>query len=273
MLIFSRYCIIKKMSFRICVFGSGSTGNCTFVSTPSTTILVDIGLAVTRVERCLKTLAVSPDNVSVLITHAHHDHTSGIANFCRRHPSTRVYCHESCYPSVLAKLPSEVKIQSVEGDFFVGEVTVSPFKVSHDVPCVGYSLLYGGKKITVATDIGRATGAVINRLSDSDLVVLESNHDEDLVRRNPHYSEFLKARILSDGGHLSNLACADCVACLAGRGVKQVVLAHLSRENNYPELAFETCKQRLTELGIREGDDIRLEVALPDRMSSLFEIL
>lgn len=260
------------MSLKICVLGSGSSGNCTFVASPTTAVLVDVGLSALRIEKGIRTLSYNPDLVSVLITHAHHDHISGLATFCKRHPKVKVYCHESCYLSLREKVPTGMNVNVVNGDFYIGDITVAPFKVSHDVPCVGYGLLSGGRKITVATDIGKISDEVLQNMTDSDLVVLESNHDESLVRKNPRYSDSLKARILSNGGHLSNSACADCVAKMAERGVKQVVLAHLSRENNYPELAFETCKQRLIQGNLQEGKDIRLEVACHDKMSSLFEI-
>ncbi len=260
------------MSLKICVLGSGSSGNCTFVASTTTALLVDVGLSVLRIEKCLATLRQSPDKLSVLVTHSHHDHISGIQTFCRRHPDTEVYCYQNCYTTLKSKLLSEVKLIPVTGDFFVGDITVTPFKVNHDVPCVGYSFLSDGRRITIATDIGKVGAAAMDIMADSDLVVIESNHDEELVRKNPHYSEFLKKRILSESGHLSNCACAECVAGLACRGVKQVVLAHLSRENNYPELAFETCKNRLLRDNIVEGRDVMLEVALHDRMSSLFEI-
>lgn len=260
------------MSLKICVLGSGSSGNCTFVASPTTAVLVDVGLSALRIEKGLRTLSCDPDRVSVLITHAHHDHVSGLATFYKRHPQVKVYCHESCYPSLMEKILPTMQVNAVSGDFYIGDITVAPFRVSHDIPCVGYGLLSGGSKITVATDVGKISSEVLQNMTDSDLVVLESNHDEALVRRNPRYSDALKARILSNGGHLSNSACADCVAKMAECGVKQVVLAHLSRENNYPELAFETCKQRLLEGNLEEGKDIRLEVACHDKMSSLFEI-
>ncbi len=262
------------MSLKVCVFGSGSSGNCIFVASETTKILVDMGLSGLRVERCLKTLGEGVDNLSVLITHAHSDHVSGADKFSRRHEDANFYCHSSCYDSLAPKLDDSLKHMSVvDGDFFVGDITVSPFKVSHDVPCVGYSLLCGGKKVTIATDIGKVSDRLLTSLSDSDLLVLESNHDEDMVNANPRYSQFLKKRILSDKGHLSNAACARCVEYLARQGVRQVVLAHLSRENNYPELAFETCKNYLLSKGLTEGKDVKLEVALADRMSSLFEIV
>lgn len=258
----------------MCVLGSGSSGNCIFVASETTKILVDLGLPALRVEKCLRALGSSADSVSVLITHCHSDHISGIDTFCRRHKDAAVYCHSDCLGSLWQKLgESRKKLVSSDGDFFVGDITVSPFRVSHDVPCVGYSLLSGGKKATIATDIGKVTRKMLDSVSDSDLIIIESNHDETLLRNNASYSPFLKNRILSDKGHLSNGACAECVAYLACRGVKQIVLAHLSRENNYPELAFETCKNYLFSRGLCEGKDVRLEVAYADRMSSLFEIV
>lgn len=262
------------MSLKVCVFGSGSSGNCIYIASKGAKLLVDLGLPALRVEKCLKALGSSPDEISVLLTHSHHDHVSGLDTFCRRNKGTAVYCHEDCLGSLYHKLgEARKKLIAVGGDFFIGDVTVSPFRVSHDVPCVGYSILSGGKKVTVATDIGKMPQKLLESVADSDLMVLESNHDEVLLKNNRAYSPYLKKRILSDKGHLSNAACAECVAYLACRGVKQVVLAHLSRENNYPELAFETCKNYLCSRGLCEGRDIRLEVAQADRMSSLFEIV
>ena len=253
---------------RVCVLGSSSSGNCTLVATSNEVVLVDLGLAVTRVERCLKELSLLAQKTTILLTHAHHDHISGVESFCRRYPKTKVICHQSCYISLLAKLPINVQLNTVEEDFYVGEFTISPFVVKHDVPCVGYSILHSGKKVSVATDLGEVNKAVLSKITDSDLVVLESNHDEELVRNNKTYSEQLKKRILSCSGHLSNRACANSVVELAQNGVKQVILAHLSKENNYPELAYETCRLRLQEQGLTT----QIEVASADKMSKVFLI-
>ncbi len=257
---------------KVCVLGSGSAGNCIFVSANGTKILIDLGLTATRVEKSLRVLGESAEDITVLVTHCHTDHTSGIETFCRRHPSTKVYCHSDCAVGVCGKSRVD-KIVPMSGDFFVGAITVSPFKVSHDVPCVGYCLLCEGKKVTVATDIGKMTEKILSVIGDSDLIVLESNHDEKLLMNNEVYPLTLKKRILSDKGHLSNRTCADSVKTLALSGVRQFVLAHLSKENNYPELAFETTKEKLLEIGLKEGDDFILEVAAQDKMSSLFEII
>lgn len=256
----------------MCVLGSGSTGNCVLAASESTAILIDAGLPVLRTEKCLRLLGIDADDVSVVITHSHSDHVSGLEKLCRRHPSIRVYCPSECYCSVRERLPEGVKLTETVGDFFIGDVTVSPFRLSHDVPCVGYSLLCRGRKITIATDTGTLSRSLLDAFGDSALMIIESNHDESLLRDNVSYSEFLKRRILSDKGHLSNTATAECVCELARSGVRQFVLAHLSRENNYPELAFETCKRRLLADGLVEGRDVMLEVAYPDKMSALFEI-
>ena len=260
------------MSLKVCVLGSGSSGNSTFVASESQAILVDLGLPVLRTEKCLKALGVNPDEISVVITHAHTDHIGFLEKFVSRHPRVSVYCHASSFPSVRAKVGARVPIISVDGDFFIGDVTVTPFPVSHDVPCVGYSFLNMGRKVTVATDTGVFPDKLLNKVCDSDLMVIESNHDETLLKENGSYPVYLKNRILSQKGHLSNETSAHCVCYLASKGVKQIVLAHLSKENNYPELAFETYKNCLASQGITEGRDVRIEVAYPDRMSSLFEV-
>jgi phosphoribosyl 1,2-cyclic phosphodiesterase len=259
---------------KVCVLGSGSSGNCIFISGRKTKILVDLGLSPLRVEKSLRALGETTEGISVIVTHAHSDHVSGIEKFCQKHAGVKVYCHADCYEGVSCKIGSaKDKLCAVSGDFFVEEVTVTPIRVSHDVPCVGYSFLCEGKKITVATDIGKMSSEMFESMSDSDLVVIESNHDETLLLNNDAYSYPLKRRILSDKGHLSNASCAECVAKLARLGVKQFVLAHLSRENNYPELAFETTKEKLLCCGLCEGEHFTLEIAEQDRMSSLFEIL
>ena len=151
--------------------------------------------------------------------------------------------------------------------------TVSPFAVSHDVPCVGYTLSAAGKSLSAVTDIGKVTPKVLRAITGSDLVVLESNHDVEMLRRNAKYSAFLKKRILSSHGHLSNDECATAVCLLVASGTKQVILAHLSQENNCPELAFETTKKQLELRGYTEGKDIKVEVAEQNSLSAMYEIV
>lgn len=260
------------MSLKVCVIGSGSSGNSIFVRSDEVKILIDLGLSVARVEKSLAVLGETSDGVSVLLTHCHSDHVAGADKFVRRHPDAKLYCADWCYRTISGKIGAAYASLTPEaGDFYIGDVTVSPFRVDHDVPCAGFGIYSGGRKITVATDLGVFTDGILEKAADSDVMVIECNHDERLLRQNLNYSYRLKERILSEHGHLSNAACGEAIAELAHRGVKQFVLAHLSRENNYPELAFETVREVLGERGISE-DKASIEVATQDGMSSLFVI-
>lgn len=256
------------MGLKICSLGSGSSGNAIYIADPTSAILVDEGIPVKRVEACLKVLG-APRIPALVITHAHSDHIGQVPAFVRKYGS-QVYCSESCYRELLRKGVPSVHLIRFDGDFFIGNILVSPFPISHDVPCLGYSFTSGGSKISVATDIGVIPDKVIERMADSDVVMLECNHDESLVHANPKYTAALKRRILSAKGHLSNAACAEAAVKLADRGVKQIILAHLSKENNYPELAYSTVSDRLHAAGF---DGVKVEVATQDRMSGLYEVV
>lgn len=262
------------MSLKICVLGSGSKGNCTCVYGEETALLIDIGLPLIRVEKCLRLFSINPAQVKVLVTHAHSDHVSGICKFVKKYGNV-VYATEQTKEELIVKydVPSEsIKVISA-GDFFVGEFVISPFKLSHDVPCVGYVIENNGRRIAVATDVGKLSDSNVKKLCGADLVVLESNHDEDMLLANDKYAYYLKNRILSDKGHLSNESCAECAVRLAKNGVKQIILAHLSQENNLPELAFSTVRDKLEANGFCTSSAIRLEVATQDKMSGLYEIV
>ncbi len=256
------------------MLGSGSKGNCTCVWSEKTALLIDVGLSLSRIEKCLGIFGIDPDKVSVLITHTHVDHVGGLEKFVKKH-NNEVYVNDMSYVALLEKcdIPKENVCRFSGSEFFVGDITVVPETLSHDVPCVGYSLVCAGKKIAFATDTGKLTDRTVSRFSDADLVVLESNHDEEMLRNNANYSAFLKQRILSDRGHLSNETASECAVKLAMSGVRQFILAHLSHENNIPELAFATTRNKLMQHGYTEGRDVSIEVALQDRMSGLFEIL
>ena len=261
------------MCIRVCVLGSGSKGNCIYVGFDKTHILIDAGLPIRRIERFVAAMGIAPSALSVLITHSHRDHIGSLDALTEKY-SPAVYISEKSRGLMpeCRNGAEDSRIYFGDEDFFVGQFTVSPFAVSHDVPCVGYTLTAAGKSVSVATDIGRMTDKVLRSLAGSALVVLESNHDTEMLRRNVRYSQFLKKRILSDRGHLSNIECAKTVCLLAAAGTKQVVLAHLSEENNCPELAFETTRSMLERRGYVEGKDIKVDVAEQNAISAMFEI-
>ena len=208
-----------------------------------------------------------------MITHEHSDHIKSLDKLVSKYNLT-VYASVKSYAGISAccDLSKGNYVWFEAGDFFVGDVSVTAFEVSHDVACVGYRMSHFGKHLAIVTDVGRVTSSVLKGLCGCDLVVLESNHDCEMLNGNKKYPPYLKKRILSSKGHLSNVDCAECICTLVPQGTKQVVLAHLSEENNCPELAFETIKDKLTSNGYEEGKDVRIEVAYQDRISALFEI-
>ncbi|MDD7158298.1 MAG: MBL fold metallo-hydrolase [Firmicutes bacterium] len=262
------------MCIRVCSLGSGSKGNCIYVGYGSTHILVDAGLSLKRIEKSLAALGVDPKgNLFVLVTHEHSDHIKSLAALYEKY-APKVFVGRGSEAGVTGSLGkvAENFVYYEMQDFFVGSFTVTPFAVSHDVPCVGYTLSAGGKSVSVVTDIGKITPSVLKSVTGSDLVVLESNHDVEMLKRNTKYSAFLKKRIASDKGHLSNDDCAETACLLAASGTKQIILAHLSEENNCAELAFETVCKKLESRGYVEGKDVKIDVAEQNSLTALYEI-
>lgn len=259
------------MSLKICSLFSGSTGNCAYVCGGSTQILIDAGVCLGKIEKALKVLGSDCGSVNILITHRHADHISGLASLVRKYPQVDVYVHERTAEEVAkAGTPrGRIKLFS-DADFYVGDVTVTPVPLSHDVPCVGFCLSCGGKKITYMTDTGVMPGYALEAAMGSDLVMIESNHSPELLYANGNYSFTLKQRILGARGHLSNEACAAAVVKLAESGVKHFILAHLSKENNYPELAYSVCRNALDAEKLYDAD---IAVAFADRLTGLIEIV
>ncbi len=255
------------MSLSICCFASGSKGNCSYVSDGKTDILIDLGISATRAEKCLEAIGVDPNGVGILVTHSHSDHIGGIKNFVKRHPSIAVHCQRE---SALAIMNITGVLPTVENRSAVfGNLTVNAIPVPHDVPCFGYEVESDGKRVAVVTDVGAMRSDVLNALSSCDLVMLEANHDAEMLRQNSSYTAALKARITSSHGHLSNADCADACAFLAGHGVKNFILAHLSEENNLPDLALKAVREGIAHCGIM---DARVVCASQNKPTGMFEV-
>lgn len=255
------------MSLKMCCFASGSKGNCCYVSDGATDILIDLGISALRAEKCLAAVGADMSRLHILLTHSHSDHLGGIKVFCRRHPQVKVHCQSESARQV-AFITGVGPV--VEGrSFVIGDIAVDAVPVPHDVPCFGYVVKNRGKCVGVVTDIGMAGDGVLGELSRCDLVMLEANHDVERLKHNPTYSAQLKARIASSHGHLSNADCANACAYLAGRGVKNFILAHLSEENNTPQLALAAVRAGLTGMGVT---DANITVAAQDMPTGLFEV-
>ncbi len=176
--------------------------------------------------------------------------------------------------SAVGPLPERQRVAVVPGEsFFIADIEAAPFSIPHDAAePVGYRFFTPRHSVAVATDLGYFSQTVRDAISGADVVLLESNHDPDLLRQNPHYPQPLKARILGKKGHLSNDAGASAAVALAQAGAKHLLLGHLSAENNTPDMAYRTSHAALTEAGAVVGGDVTLHVAGRYQASYLYQL-
>lgn len=236
---------------RISILASGSSGNALLVSSGTTHVLVDAGISARRVAEGAGSAGVDPALLkAVIVTHEHSDHVSGLGPVARRF-GVPVYATRGTHDRVAGRagsVPQKVCIEAGR-DFHVGGLRVHPFVTSHDcVDPVGYSITDGISRVAIATDLGIVSRVVRRHLLEADCVVLEFNHDERMLADGP-YPWSLKKRIMSNVGHLSNEAAAAEVASLRDAPVSSIVLAHLSDENNAPDLALSTAREALSRAG------------------------
>ena len=239
---------------RVVNLASGSKGNSTYIETQQVKILIDDGLSLKKLTSRLNEISVNILEIdSILLTHEHSDHIYGIKAFLAKNKNAKVYIpafvESFGLPDIFQFPPSQV-VWFTSSTFFIKDVLVNAFVLPHDSHfCVGYSIISENRKISIATDLGYISDDTLKSLEGSDILYLESNHDEKLLIKNPKYSAYLKKRILSKNGHLSNISSAEAINYLVKKGVKQVVLSHLSEENNTPELAYSTVKNYLDKIG------------------------
>lgn len=265
------------MAIQFCSLGSGSCGNATYICAGGARILVDAGLTGKAAAQALMKLNVLPETLNaILVTHEHVDHVRGVGVLSRRY-RVPVYANAPTWEA-MGRLVGEVppplrRVFQTGEDFFVGDLSVLPFPIPHDtVEPVAFRVFHGGLSVAVATDMGRVSGKVLRHLSGTDLVLLESNHDPDMLLHNERYTASLKQRIMGNYGHLSNAACAAALLRLFESGVRHALLGHLSQDNNTPELAMRTVEEELIHNGVHPGRDIFLDMAWRDRMGELYTI-
>lgn len=257
---------------RVCSLASSSKGNCTIVYNDREILVVDMGIAYKEFAQKLQLLNLDIDNiVGVVVSHEHSDHIKGLQTFFNT-THKPIFCHYNSLDGILKKIkiPSDALVR-FDSPFKVGSFDICPFEVSHDVFCVGYSIFENNNKISIVTDLGYTTNVVVEKLFDSRLVILEANHDEEMLR-NGSYPAVLKSRILSKKGHLSNVSSAKVVAELAQHNVRQILFAHLSEENNTPEMCYNTICDYLKSVGIEPQVNIKLDIAKPQGIGPVFVI-
>ena len=248
-----------------CSLFSGSSGNASFIKAGDTRILIDCGGSGTQIEAALKEMGEEPSELDfIFITHEHIDHIKGAGILSRRY-DIPIYATRGTWQGMISRLGkiSYDNIFYIQGGvpFAANDAVVMPFSTPHDAnESVGFTIEHNGSRVSVATDIGIMNRTVYDNIKKSDIVLLESNHDVDMLMNGP-YSYELKMRILSRLGHLSNDLCAKTSAHLLTEGVKHIVLAHLSSDNNRPDAAYTASENSILSTGAKIGRDITLEVA------------
>ena len=264
---------------RLLSIASGSSGNCIYTGTDQTHILIDAGISAKRIEKGLFEVGLKPSELSgIFITHEHSDHIKGLGVLARKY-EIPIYGTEGTLSEIrnvksLGEYSEDLLIP-LRGDvkFALGDMEILPFHIDHDAADpVAYRIQNNGKSVAVATDLGHYDQYIIDHLLDLDALLLESNHDIRMLETGP-YPYYLKRRILGDHGHLSNENAGRLLNCILNDKLKHILLGHLSKENNLPELAFETVR-----LEVDMGDcpyrssDFYMTVASRDEMSEIITV-
>lgn len=254
-------------ALRLCVLASGSAGNCTYIETDHDALLIDAGLSAKETLRRLLSLNLDPAKIrAICITHEHSDHIRGVP---RLHKLLQVplYANSATAHAVKDTTLADWHCITNGSDFRIGDFDIRPFSLPHDAyDPVGYRVACGSIRIGIATDLGIPTALIRETLRGCHALVLEANHDEDLLRDSPRPWR-LKQRILGSQGHLSNATAADLLAEIAGDTLQEVFLAHLSQECNREELALTTVRNRLNAAGLGR---IQIHAARPDTPTLLY---
>ena len=255
---------------------SGSSGNCTYVGSEDEGVIIDCGVSSTAALGQLEAARIRPDAVrAILVTHEHVDHINGVGVLARK-LQVPVYATRGTWEGIgrrTGKLSqSQIRYISTGEDFYVGSLNISAFDTPHDClePC-GFVLSMGGMTAAIATDMGYIRENWLSAVKGALMVLLEADYDEDMLMAGSYPYE-LKRRILGRKGHLSNEDAGRAACELTEAGAQRIILGHLSKNNNFPELARETCTGILMEHGIRAGRDVILDVARRDGLTGVYQL-
>ena len=269
----------KIQTMRLCSIASGSSGNCVYVGSEATHLLVDVVISGKRTEAGLEELGIKMSEIdAVFITHEHADHINGLGVLARKY-GVPIYATRGTIEAIkqthsLGKIDEDL-FQCIKADekCIVKDVSVYPIRTSHDASePVAYRISHDRQKVAVITDLGYYNDYTVECLKDLDVLYLEANHDINMLQVGP-YPYYLKQRILGERGHLSNEAAGRLLGKVLHDGLHAVVLGHLSQDNNLPELAYETVRVEVTMSDTPySGDDFPLYVAKRSEVSWMIEI-
>ena len=255
----------NSTNIKIKTISSGSKGNCSIVLCGETKIIIDMGISYLTLKRSLEDNSLSFDMFTgILITHCHKDHISGLTSLLKK-TSLKAYIPEEMYDSLKEVLPKE-KCVFINDTSTINDVEVELIHTSHDAPySVGFIISYKNRSIVYVTDTGYINRKYLNKMQSKDLYLIESNHDEVMLMDGP-YPRFLKERVISDKGHLSNTTTAKYLKKIVGNNTTYILLAHISEKNNTEELAYECTKKEL------EGTNIEILIAKQYEESPMIEV-
>ena len=279
---FLHYLCRQKFEYmlRFISFGSGSSGNCYYLGTATDALMIDIGIGIRTLKKHCRDYGISLGSVKrVLITHDHADHIKSVGSFSHDY-GLPVYAtkkvhygidHNYC---ITRKVADDKKMVLNVGETIqLGEFEVRPFAVPHDATeNVGYEIKVEGVNFVIITDVGSITDDIKEAISNADYLVIEANHDVEMLKNGP-YPDYLKQRILSSSGHLSNEMCGHALVENMTERLKHVWLCHLSEENNHPELARKTVETIMRGYGVIPGKDVELEVLKRNTPTGVFELV
>lgn len=269
------------MALRFYSFSSSSSGNCYLVKSENTALLVDVGISGKKIIESLdETETPLEDIKGVLITHEHVDHVKSVRVLSKKLCQAGIYANLETWSKMPEDIAEEkIKIFKTEESFEIGDIKVKPFRISHDaLEPVGFTFICESKQLSIVTDTGYITEEIYDEIKDADLLILESNHDESMLKMGK-YPWNIKQRILGPEGHLSNESAGECISnIMTERKEKEnvkplhVLLAHLSSENNFPQLAYHTVKNVLEASEHYLGEILKIEILLKNQISDMYEI-
>lgn len=261
---------------KLTTLASGSKGNSSFIQTEQIKVLIDAGLSCKKIEDALLDINILPNDINaIFITHEHGDHIKGAGILSRKY-NIPIYATRGTWEGMsntIGKISVEnKKIVYQNENIYLEDLCIRAFSIPHDTKePVAYSLISRGTKVCVATDIGHITRSVLENLKDCSALVLESNHDEYMLKASS-YPDHIKKRILGKYGHISNDICGKVLCCIMNNSLRNVFLAHISQETNLPDLAYSTVYDVLKNFEINPDKDIKLHIAKPYGVSELIEI-
>ncbi|MBE6157673.1 MAG: MBL fold metallo-hydrolase [Firmicutes bacterium] len=255
----------NSIKMKVKTIASGSKGNCTIVLCNKTNLIIDMGISYLTLKRSLEENSLSFEEFSgILVTHCHKDHTKGLSSLIKN-TKLYVYIPEDMYHELKDMVPKERCI-FIADNFNIKDVNIELIHTSHDTDCsVGYIIEYNKKTLVYVTDTGYINRKFLAKMTEKDMYIIESNHDEVMLMDGP-YPRFLKERVISDKGHLSNKTTAKYLKKIIGKNTKNILLAHLSEKNNTEQKALEELEKELGKTTINIG------IARQDEESPLIEV-